>query len=212
MNEPANELSPAISLQAARSRRFEWIVAIGITAAVVGLHFFSLARAGGLWRDEVNLINLAASHSLREMAQDSFPILMPLLVNGWSSLGLTGTDLHLRLLGTFIGLGLLLAIWLAAMSSRRTPPLLSLLLFATNSTVIIYGDSIRAYGVGSLLIVLLASAAWMFLQKPSWLRAGWLGAFAILSVQALFQNATLVAAICAGAWAVCARRKSWRMR
>ncbi|MDD5139978.1 MAG: hypothetical protein PHY43_06940 [Verrucomicrobiales bacterium] len=210
MIKAASELKPASEPMTKNVRQFEWVASICITAAVIGLHFFFLARAGGLWRDEINLINLAGNNSLHEMAQDSFPILMPLLVHEWSGLGLAGTDLHLRLLGTFIGLGLLLAIWLAAMSARRAPPLLGLLLFATNSTVIMYGDSIRAYGMGSLLIVLMASATWMFLQKPSWLRGVWLGLLAILSVQSLFQNAILVAAICVGACAVCARRKSWR--
>jgi hypothetical protein len=195
--------------KAASVHRFEWVASICITAAVFGLHFFFLSQAGGFWRDEVNLVNLAGTGSLHEIARDSFPVLMPLLVHGWSGLGFAKTDLHLRLLGTFIGLGLLLAIWLAAISARRPPPVLGLLLFATNSTVIIYGDSIRAYGLGSLLVVLLASAAWVFLEKPSWLRAGWLSLLAILSVQTLFQNAILVAAICAGAWAVCIRRKSW---
>jgi hypothetical protein len=33
---------------------------------------------------------------------------------------------------------------------------------------------------------------------------------AILSVQALYQNAVLIAAICFGAWAVCLRQKDWR--
>jgi hypothetical protein len=210
MIRTASDLKPASPPWAARAGRFEWVVSIGITVAVIGLHFFFLARVGGLWRDEVNLVNLAGNNSLHEMAQDSFPILMPLLIHGWSGLGLAQNDLQLRLFGTFIGLGLLLAIWLAALLARRAPPLLGLLLFATNSTVIMYGDSIRAYGLGSFWVVLMASAAWMFLHKPSWLCAGWLGLLAILSVQTLFQNAILVAAVCAGAWAVCARRKSWR--
>src|SRR5260221_5904689 len=197
-------------LKAARAHQFEWVISICITVAIVCLHFVFLTRVGGFWRDEVNLINLANNHSLQDMAQDSFPILMPLLVHGWSSLGLAETDLQLRLLGIFIGLGLLLAPWLAAMSARRASALLGLLLVRANSKVIIYGDSIRAYGLGSLLVALMATAAWMFLKKPSWLRAGWLGLLAILSVQTLFQNAILVGAICAGAGAVCVRRQSWR--
>jgi hypothetical protein len=211
MIEAAIELKLVPPSKTSPAQRFEWVASICITTVVIGLHFFFLSNVGGLWRDEVNLLNLAGTDSLHEMARDSFPILMPLLVHGWSGLGLTETDLHLRLLGTFIGLGLLLAIWLAAMSARRPPPVLGLFLFATNSTVIIYGDSIRAYGLGSLLVVLLASATWVFLEKPSsWLRAGWLGLLAILCVQTLFQNAILVAAVCVGAWTVCARRKSWR--
>ena len=36
-----------------------------------------------------------------------------------------------------------------------------------NSTIIIYGDSLRPYGLGSLLIVLTLGAMWSLLQKPT---------------------------------------------
>ncbi len=118
--------------------------------AVVWLHFFFLLHAGGLWRDEVNLINLSGRHSLAEMSKDSFPVLMPLLVSGWTAIGLGQTDLSLRLLGALIGLALPAALWLAAWKIRRAPPLLGLVLLALNSTVIMFGDSLRAFGLGSV--------------------------------------------------------------
>ena len=61
-----------------------------------------------------------------------------------------------------------------------------------------------------LTILLTAAAACWFLKNPTWRRAGWLAALAVLSVQALYQNAIFIAAICFGAWAVCARQKNWR--
>ena len=189
-------------------RRPEWIAAILTTAAIVGLHFFFLFHAGGFWRDEVNLINLAGSHSLAGMKKDSFPILMPLLVRGWSGVGLARTDSSLRLLGTLIGLGIPAALWWIAWKTRRSAPLLGLALFGLNSTLIIFGDSIRAYGLGCLLILLAMAAATAFLRRPSWTRTGWLALFAILSVQAIYHNAILVGAICLGAWVVCWRRKN----
>jgi hypothetical protein len=192
------------------SRQPEWILALAASLAVVWLHFYFLGHAGGFWRDEVNLLNLSGRHSLTEMSKDSFPVLMPLLVGGWTAIGLGQNDLSLRLLGILIGLALPAALWLAAWKIRRTPPLLGLVLLALNSTVIIYGDSLRAYGLGSLTILLATAAACLFLKNPTWPRAGWLAALAILSVQALYQNAVLVAAICFGAWAVCARQKNGR--
>ena len=181
-----------------------------ITVAVIWLHFFFLIHAGGLWRDEVNLVNLAGRHSLGDMAKDSFPLLMPLIVRGWSVMGPGHSEAGLRLLGGLIGMGIIAALWAAAWTARRSPPLLGLVLLALNSTFMVYGDSLRAYGLGSLLIVLTARAACAFLQRSSPARAGWLALFAVLSVQALYPNAILVGAICAGSWAVCMRRKTWR--
>ena len=193
------------------SRQPEWILALAISLAVVWLHFFFLWHAGGFWRDEVNLINLSGRHSLSEMSKDSFPVLMPLLVSGWTAIGLGQNDLSLRLLGTLIGLALPAALWFAAWKIRRAPPLIGLVLLSLNSTVITFGDSLRAFGLGSMLILLTTAAACWFLKNPTWRRAGGLAALAILSVQALYQNAVFIAAICFGAWAVCARQKNWRM-
>ena len=188
----------------------EWLLALALTLAAAGLNGFFVFHAGGFWRDEVNLINLAASHSFADMKKDSFPVLMPLLVHGWTMLGPGKSDLGLRLLGAMIGLGIPAAFWYAAWQARQSPPLLSLALFCLNSTLIVFGDSIRAYGLGSLLIVLTAAGAVGFLRRPSWWRAGGLALLAMLSVQSLFHNAILVGAICAGAMAVCGRQKNWR--
>jgi hypothetical protein len=185
-------------------------VAVPVTVVAVGLHFYFLFHAGGFWRDEVNLINLAGLHSLRAMSADSFPVFMPLLIRFWEIIGLGKTDAGLRLLGALIGLGLPAALWLMAWKFRRSPPLAGLALLALNGTVIVFGDSLRAHGLGSLLILLTAAAAGWFLQKTSWKRAAVWAVLSVLSVQTLFQNAVFIFAICAGAWAVCARQKKIR--
>ena len=174
-------------------------MALVFTLVTAGFNFDFLIHAGGFWRDEVNLLNTANQNSLAALAHDSFPVLMPLLVKSWCAVGLGGTDLNLRLLGLFISLGGLAALWLAAWRARRTPPLISLVLFALNSTVITYGGELRPYGLGSLMIVLLFTAAIYFLQRPDWRRAGIFSLLAVLSVQSLFHNAVLVGAICLGA-------------
>ncbi len=190
--------------------RIAWLAAGLMTIAAVWLHFFFLFHAGGLWRDEVQAVNLAGHHSLSDMARDSFPALMPLLICGWSALGLGQNDLNLRLLGVLIGLGIPAGLWAAAWTARRSPPLLGLVLLGLNTIVIFYGDSLRAHGLGSALIMLTAGSMWAFLKKPSWPRTGFLAAAAILTVQALYQNAVLLAAVCLGAWVVCWRRKNFR--
>jgi len=187
-----------------------WGLALVVTAVAVGLHVYFLFHAGGLWRDEAHLVNLAGSSSLRAMSHDSFPVLMPLLIRFWEILGVSKTDFGLRLLGLLIGLGLPAALWLAAWKIRRSPPLPGLALLALNGTVIVFGDSLRAHGLGSLLILLTALAAVWFLGRNSWWRAAVWAVLAVLSVQTLFQNAIFIAAICLGAWAVCARQKNLR--
>lgn len=209
--QTGQELS-GISLSPERFRpailcRPEWIVALLLTLSAVWFHLAFHRYAGGLWRDEVNTINVASRPSVGDMANDSFPILMGLMVRGWQGLGLGDTDQGLRWLGTLIGLGLLGALWVAAWTAKGSPPTLSLALLGLNTTAIVYGDSLRSFGIGSLLDVLLLAAMCAFLRKPCWGRTSLLAASAILSVQALFQNAIFVAAVCTGGWLVCWRRR-----
>ncbi len=187
-----------------------WIAAILITAAACYIHIFYWLHVGGLWRDEVNLLGISGRHSFTEMGKDSFPILMPLILRLWTAVGLGDSDLHLRFIGLLVGLGTLAALWIAAWKIRRTPPLLGLVLLGLNDTVVFFGDSLRAYGLGSLCAVALTASAFLFVQKPSGRRAAWLMLFAVLSVQVLYHNVVLVATISFGTWAVCWRRKDGR--
>ncbi len=186
--------------------RTEWLAAALVAVAVLWLHFHFWQNAGALWRDEVNTVNLAQNPSFAALTHDSFPVLMPLSVKIWSALG--RSDSWLRLLGMIFGLLIPLAFWLVARAARK-PPLFSLVLFGLNSLMICYGDSLRAYGLGSALIVLALAVLWSFLKKPDWTRAGILAFVATLSVQALFQNAILFFAISLGAFAVCARQRNF---
>ncbi|HEY5042467.1 MAG TPA: hypothetical protein VIK53_10735 [Verrucomicrobiae bacterium] len=196
MPEPTPKFFPA---------RVEWFTAALITLAIIWMHFHFWENAGGLWRDEVNLVNLANSPSLAAMIQDSFPILMPLLVKLWSNFG--ATDIWLRLLGLCCGLAIPAAFWAVARATRR-PPVFSLVFFGLNSLMICYGDSLRAYGLGTALIVFALAAMCSFLKNPTWSRAGILALAATLSVQALYQNSILFFAICLGAFAVCWQQKN----
>lgn len=184
-----------------------WLATVLITVAILGLHCFFLFHAGAFCGDEVNVINLAGSDSLAHMTRDSFPILLPLLIRGWTALGLANSDLHLRLLGSLIGLGLPGALWLAAWTARRSPPLISLTLFGLSGTTIFWEVYLRAYGLGSLLILLTLSAMCFMLGKPTWWRTAILSVVAVLSVQALYQNAIFFAGIGLGGWLVCWLRK-----
>jgi len=199
----------AAPVTAGYRRDADLLLAVLATVAVLALHWFFLNHIGGLWRDEVNSVNIAQG-KLSQIAQDSFPILYPLLLRGWSALGLGGTDLGVRWFGVLAGLCLTAVFWLAAWWTRRAPPLWSLVLVALNAWVIYYAASLRAYGFGSAMIALCAAAAWHFIQNPG--RKSWLifTMTAVLSVQTLYQNSVLVAAICAGGVVVVLSQKKFR--
>lgn len=191
-------------------RDANWLLAVLATIAVLALHFYFFSHIGGLWRDEVNSLNVAQGE-WRYLTHDAFPVLFPLLLRGWSALGLGGSDLAVRSFGVVMGLGLTAVFWLAAWWTRRAPPLWSLVLVALNAWVIYYAASLRAYGLGGAMIALCAAAAWRFVQSPG--KKTWLvfAATAVLSVETLYQNSVLVAAVCAGACAICLRQKNYKL-
>jgi hypothetical protein len=184
-----------------------WLAALLVVVAAVGLHLNFFSHAGGFWRDEVNTINVASHHSLDEFRKDSFPVLFPLLVHAWLNYG--PGESTLRVFGLLIGFGILAVVLFAGWKIQRAPPLFALVLFALNPTLIVIGDSLRAYGLGTLFITLaLLTAAW-FLLKPDWKRLSLFTLIGVLAVQTLYHNAVFLGAICLGAMAVCARRKNY---
>src|ERR1700730_17292232 len=93
-------------------RHLNWIAAALVTLCAAYLHVLFFLNAGGLWRDEIELVNLSLLPSFSEMWQklphDSCPILMHLIVRAWSVAGFGNTDAVLRVLGLYVGLFLLL--------------------------------------------------------------------------------------------------------
>jgi len=195
-------------------RRSEWVVAGLVTVAAIWLHFFYLIHAGGLWRDEISVKNIATLPSLGQvweaLPHDHCPILFPSLVRIWSAAGLGTTDMGLRILGLGCGLLLLAAFWFAGRTMDRGLPLLSLALAGLNFTVIRYGDSIRAYGLATVFILLTMSLIWRFIEAPTLRRGLPAGLAAMLSVQTLYQNAFFLLTIGIAGAAVCLRRHQLR--
>jgi hypothetical protein len=179
---------------------------------LLGLHITLLLNAGGLWRDEVNTVRVANMPGLGEawknLQYDSFPILWFLLVRAWTAVG-GGGDASYRMLGFLIGMGIVGALLWNARRLRISAPLISLLLLAFNPAVIRYGDSMRAYGFGIMLFLLTFPLVWKVASQPT--RRNVIGATiaAVLSVQALYYNAVLLLALCAGGAAVAMRNKQW---
>ena len=202
--------SPDRTMNASLDRNLtlaEWIVAGLTSLLIVHLHWLFLQHAGGLWRDEVGIANIATLPSLAEvwagLPHDHCPILFPAIVRTWCGAGLGETDFDLRILGFGIGLLLLASFWTASRIMGRHLPLLSLAFAALNATVIRYGDSLRAYGLATACLLLTMAFTWRFIETPKWRH--WLpaAAAAVLSVQSLYQNAFLVLAVCLAGFTVC---------
>jgi hypothetical protein len=195
-------------------RYSNWITAALVTLSATYLHALFFLNAGGLWRDEVDLVHLSLLPSFSEVWQnlphDSCPILMHLAVRAWSVVSLGHTDLGLRVLGLFGGLFLLLAFWIASWTMRNGAPLLAVTLAGLNVTMIRAGDSLRAYGLGSALGVLTLAVIWRLTCRPSLAAFSCAVAVAVLSVQSLYQNALFVFAACCGGFMLCAVERRWR--
>jgi hypothetical protein len=192
--------------------RLEWGVALVLTLAACSLHIVFLIHAGALWRDEANTIGLATMSSLSEvwanLQFDSFPILWLLVVRTLAACGLAG-DAALRATGFCVGLGLIAALWFAARSLKCGFPLFSIALLALNPSAIVWGDSMRAYGLGMCLIVVTFGLVWRFAEAPSRTLFALAALAAVCSVQTVYYNAVLLFAFCLGAVAVAVRRRAW---
>jgi hypothetical protein len=191
--------------------RIEWVIAFWLSALTIVFHVVNLLNAGGLWRDEAAAVNLSVFPSLGEiwshLEHESFPLLLTLLLRGWTAIGLGGSDLGLRVFGLVVGIAVLAALWWNAWTFSKSPPLLSLLLFGLSPTLIRWGDSLRAYGLGVFFLLLALGLIWKVTHSP--LRRNYLFALAaaVLAVQSLYQSIFIISAFClAGAITVARRR------
>ena len=71
-------------------QRICWMTAIAMTMVAMLLHFFSVSIAGGLWRDEVGLVNIAGLPTWKEifwgLMHDHCPIVFPAVIRTWTCL------------------------------------------------------------------------------------------------------------------------------
>lgn len=196
---------------AAGLARAELLMGGLLTLVLVGLHCAFLLHAGGMWRDEVQIVNLANTPSLQQWWEynehDTFPVVWQLMVRLWTAAGWGDTDLGLRVLGLLVGLGILVALWRGARRLYGGAPLISLTLFAFTPAVIRYGDSLRGYGMGTLAMLLMVPAVWALSQQPTRGRALVALGLALLGVQSMHFNAVILFAVGLGAVAV-----SWQQR
>lgn len=195
-------------------RRAEIGTAVLLTFAAIWLRWIAALSAGSLWRDEaagVEVANLPGLGAMwNNMQYDSFPALWLLLARAVGNVAGSTDDTALRVLGFVIGVGVVGILWLYARAFGHRVPLVSLTLLGLAPSVIIWGDSARAYGLAMLTIILAGALIWRFVERPGIARfiAAVIGATA--AVHVVFFNSVLLVAFCAGAIAVCVRKKAWR--
>src|SRR6266446_3496809 len=186
--------------------RAEWLLGILLTAIIISLLLVRAFHAGGLWRDECAVVQLArmpsVSDILRNFQHEAFPPLFPLLVRGYTTL-FGSSDTALRIFGFCVGCLLVGAFWINSRLLRSGVPLVGLGLLSLNTTFLVWGTTIRGYGLGSALIVLTFGYLGSLLLTPNPGRtiAAMLACF--LGVQVLLYNSVLLIALSASALVIC---------
>lgn len=191
------------------------VVGLLLTLGLVALHLQYHRHAGALWRDEVTSVNVASMPTPAEVfasvPYDSFPMAWTTLLYAWRRVGLGTDDQGFRRLGLLIGVAMIGVVWWTGSRLGVGPPLVTLLLFGMSPSVVIYGDTVRGYGLAALASVWCVGAAWAFVQRPT--RGRYLVAqlAAIFAAQTHFANCIVILAICLGAAAVAWRRRNTRL-
>lgn len=194
-------------------KRAETAVALLITLAVLTLHGVRARHAGALWRDEAGAVQLAGLPSVGELFQrfphEAFPMLFPLAVRGYTA-AFGDSDRALRLFGLVVGIAILAALWRNARGAG-TVPLVSLALLGFHPGFLVYGDSLRGYGLGILLILLTFGAFARLVERPDRRAVLAAGLLSLLSVHCLLHNAALLLGIGTAAATVGVLRRRWRV-
>lgn len=176
----------------------EWIVSGLASLTVIFLLVIRSMHAGGLWRDECAALQLAQMPTFSDIAHnfqhEAFPLLFPATVRAYVTL-FGSSDFAMRGFGMAIGLGLVAALWIAARIIHRGPPLIATTLLGLNATFLVWGTSVRGYGLGCILIVLAFASFVRLLIDPSPLRIGLASLASLAAVQCLLYNLVLIIAI-----------------
>ena len=138
-------------------KRAETIVAVLLSLTVLLFLVVRATHARALWRDECDTVQTAQLPTLKDVAAnfqyDSSPLPFLGLVRLYTAL-FGASDASLRAIGLVVGMALIGAAWFNSRSLNADTPLLFLILAGLNTTFLVWGTSLRAYGLGSVLIVL----------------------------------------------------------
>jgi hypothetical protein len=183
------------------------------TALLAGWHVVRAFDAGPLWRDEAHVVNWASFPSIagvwanRDL--DAFPATWPLLVHAWVAFA-GGSDGSLRALGAGVGIAGLAVLWWAMRELGVRAPMLVLTLYAASPVVLVFGGSLRGYGLGLAALILFLGAAAASVARPRWRTLALTQLAALLVAHTDFRNCVFVLAALVAAAAVAARRRQVR--
>ena len=186
-----------------------------IVASIVSMYLmiqFS-HHAGGLWRDEANTIRLSETKSLQDLVAnlqfDSFPA-------GWilflKIFYLTGFnyDYAYRMLGLFVGLLIILSVWINAFYFKYKYPYISIALIGLSPLIFYWGCSMRAYGAGLIFTILLIPTTWNYVILGGYKKFAVLLITSIISVQLLYYNSLVLLSCTVSGCAVLLINKSYK--
>ena len=180
----------------------ELLAAVLLTATVLFFLGMRATYAGALWRDEAATFQLAQMPAISDIAanfqHEAFPVPFPLLVRGYAAV-FGGSDPSLRWFGFVVGVGLIAAAWFNSRSIDDRGPVLFLALFGLNATFLLWGTSLRGYGIGSIFLVLTIGLTAKAIRQPTMRTAIAATVAAICSVQFMINAVPLIAAIAASA-------------
>lgn len=176
-------------------------ILVGIMAAI------RLTHAGGLWRDECAVLQLATTPDLSAIfanyPHEAFPPPFAMLLRLWSVIFGT-SDIALRLYGFVIAVLLIVSLWVVSTIVKAGAPLISLAGVGLSSTFLIWGTSVRGYGIGTVIILLaFGFIGRLVMEKPPGTAVAVAVVTSILSLQLIVQNIVLLLAIVVSATAVC---------
>jgi hypothetical protein len=192
-------------------KRIETAAAVLLTLLAAALHVVRALHAGGLWRDEAGALQVATLPTFGEVFQrfphEAFPMLFPTTLRTY--VGVFGdSDLALRLFGMTVGLAILGALWLNARQAG-TVPLASVALLGFHPAFLVYGDSIRGYGLGVLLTLLTFWAYSKLVVRTDRRSMAVTAIFAVFSVHLVLHNSAMLLGLGVAAAIVGAIRRQW---
>jgi hypothetical protein len=180
----------------------ELATAILLSATVLVFLVIRATNAGALWRDEAATLQLAEMPTLSEIAanfqHEAFPVPFPLLIRSYAAV-FGATDTALRWFGFAVGVALIAGAWFNSRALRDRGPIIFLALFGLNATFLLWGTSLRGYGLGCVFLILTIGMTAEAIRKPMSGRAVTATIAAIGSVQFMINAIPIVAAIAASA-------------
>jgi hypothetical protein len=191
----------------------ELVVAILLTATVLVFLVIRATHAGALWRDEAATFQLAQMPTISEIAgnfqHEAFPLPFPLLVRSYAAI-FGASDASLRWFGFAVGVALIAAAWLNSRTVSGRGPVLFLPLFCLNATFLLWGTSLRGYGLGCVFLVLTIGLTAKAIRHPTFANAMAATVASIGSVQFMINAVPLIAAIAGSAILAFAIEKQFR--